>query len=192
LTPDAKSLQVEPWTEALAEVVLQPHGKQVQSVTLARERPNKQWQLVRAGVADGKVKVPPGNYRLITCVLLGKDEPRDQVMASAYQRVPKKAFSFAVGKDNALRCGAPLQIKVTAQKRMPESWELNSGDLRNPPLASDSEFILSINANILGADGEVYSEYAKGEKFKADPPKPTFTVVDASGKKVADGKLEFG
>ena len=41
-------------------------------------------------------------------------------------------------------------------------------------------------------DGEIYSEYAKGEKFKADPPQPTFTVADSTGKKVADGKLEFG
>ena len=41
-------------------------------------------------------------------------------------------------------------------------------------------------------DGEIYSTYAKGEKFKADPPKPTFTIMDGGGKKVASGKLEFG
>ena len=79
-------------------------------------------------------------------------------MASGYQRLPKKPFSFAAGKANTLRCGAPLEIKVTAKKRKPESWELNSGCLRNPPPASDSEFMLSINANVRGADGEVYSD----------------------------------
>ena len=192
LKPDCTSLRVEPWTEALAEVALQPHGEQVSSVTLAWERPKKQWQLIRAGVAEGKIQVPPGNYRLYACVLLGKGAPRDQVMTAANQRVPKTRFTFAAGKENTLRCGAPLEIKVTAQKRRPESWEVNSGDLRNPLLASDSEFVLSINANIRGADGEVYSEFAKGEKFSAEPPQPTFTIVDGSGKKVADGKLEFG
>ncbi len=192
LTADRKSLQVEPWAEALAEVALQPHGDQVCSVTLAREQPAGRWQLVRVGVADGKIKTPPGNYRLITCVLLGKGAPRDQVMVSGYQRLPKKPFNFAAGKANTLRCGPPLEIKVTAQKRKPESYELNSGDLRNPPLDSDSEFVLSINANVRGADGEIYSEYAKGEKFKGEAPQPTFTVVDGGGKKVADGKLEFG
>ena len=30
--------------------------------------------------------------------------------------------------------------------------------------------MLTINANVQGVDGEVYSEYAKGEKFKAEPP----------------------
>jgi hypothetical protein len=147
---------------------------------------------VRASVADGKLKVSPGNYRLYSCALLGKGAPRDQVMASAYQRVPKTPVNFAAGKQNTLRCGAPLELKVTAQKRRPESWEVNSGDLRNPPLASDSEFVLTINANIQGVAGEVYSEYAKGEKFSAEPPQPTFTIADGSGKKVADGKLEFG
>jgi len=192
LTADGKSLQVEPCTDPLAEVELQPHGDQVRSVTLAWEQSAGRWQLVRAGVADGKIKTPPGNYRLSTCVLLGKGAPRDQVMVSGYQRLPKKPFAWAAGKANVLRCGPPLEIKVTAQKRMPESYELNSGDLRNPPRDSDSEFVLSINANIRGADGEIYSEYAKGEKFKGDPPQPTFTVVDGSGKRVADGKLEFG
>ena len=192
LTPDGKSLQVEPWTEALAEVALQPHGEQACRVTLAWERQNQQWQLIRAGVEDGKIKVPPGNYRLYQCELLGKGAPRDRVMVAAYQRVPKKPFALAAGGANILRCGAPLELKVTAEKRIPQPWELNSGGLRNPRLASDSEFVLSINANVLGVDGEIYSEFAKGEKFKAEPPQPTFTVMDDSGKSVANGKLEFG
>ncbi len=192
LAPDYKSLRVEPWAGALAEVALQPRGEQVSSVTLAWERPNQQWQLIRAGVADGRIRVPPGNYRLYSCVLLGKGAPRDQVMTAAYQRVPKTPFSFAAGKSSTMRCGGPLDIKVKAEKRKPEPWELNSGDLRNSPLASDSEFVLSINATVRGVDGEIYSAFAKGEKFGDDAPQPTFTVADRSGKKVADGKLEFG
>ncbi|MCX6922575.1 MAG: hypothetical protein NT154_05070, partial [Verrucomicrobia bacterium] len=105
---------------------------------------------------------------------------------------PKTRFTFAAGKANTLRCGPPLELKVIAQKRRPASWEVNSGDLRNPPLASDSEFVLSISANVLGVDGEVYSKYAQGEKSKAKPPQPIFTILDGSGNKVADGKLEFG
>ena len=40
--------------------------------------------------------------------------------------------------------------------------------------------------------GRYTQTYAKGEKFKDDAPQPTFTVADGNGKKVADGKLEFG
>jgi hypothetical protein len=48
------------------------------------------------------------------------------------------------------------------------------------------------NASVQGVDGEIYSTYGKGQKFKDDPSKPTFTIVDGSRKKVADGNLEFG
>jgi hypothetical protein len=192
LTADDKALRVQPWADSLAEVTLQPHGDQVCHVTLAWEESPERWQLVRAGVAGGKIKTPPGNYRLASCVLFGKGAPRDQVMISGYQRLPKRPFAFVAGQANTLRCGAPLDLKVTAEKRRPEAWELNSGDLRNPPAPSDSEFVLSINATVRGADGEVYSQFAKGEKFKDDPPQPTFKVSDGSGRKIADGKLEFG
>jgi len=192
LAPDFRSLQVKPWTEPLAEVSLQPHGDQVRNVTLAREVARNQWQLIRAGVADGQLKVPPGNYRLYACELLGKGAPRDQVMASASQRLTKKPMNFLAGKANTLRCGGPLEIKVAADKRIPQSWELNSGSLAYKPQASDSEYLLAINANIQGAGGEIYSTYAKGAKFSAELPQPTFTIVDGGGKKAADGKLEFG
>jgi hypothetical protein len=173
-------------------VTLQPYGEQVCRVTLAWEQPDSQWQLIRAGVADGKINVPPGNYRLYKCELLGKGAPRDQLMAAGYQRVTRKPTALVAGKANTLRCGAPLEIKVTAEKRTPQPWELNSGNQRNRPSASDSEFVLSINADVRGVDGEIYSAYAKGDKFKAEPPQPTFTVMDGRGKKVATGNLEFG
>jgi hypothetical protein len=123
---------------------------------------------------------------------LGKGAPRDQVMASGYQRVPKTPWHFVADKANSLRCGAPLEINITAKKRKPESYEINRPGVRNVSRASDSEYVLSINANVRGGDGEVYSTYAKGEKFRDDPAKPKFTIVDANDTKVGEGNLEFG
>jgi len=190
LAPDDKSLRVQPWTAPLAEVALGPRGDQVCSVTLAWEQPDGQWQLVRAGVAEGKVRVPPGNYRLYACDLLGKAAPRDQVMAAATQRVPQAPVRFLAGQANALRCGAPLDIKVTAEKTKAGPLDLMRGAAGDSKL--DSEFVLRINAEVQGAGGEGYSTYMKGEKFQARPPRPTFTIVDGDGKKLADGKLEYG
>ena len=192
LTPGGKSLQVEPWPEALAQVSLQPLGDQVRNVTLAWESGGGQWQLIRAAVAAGQIKVPRGNYRLYTCELLGKGPSRDQVMALGYQREIQKPLAVAAGQENVLRCGAPLELKVTADKRKPESWELNSGLLRQPPSSADSEFIMSINANVVGKGGEVYSTYARGERLDADPPKPSFSITDQGARKVGNGNLEFG
>src|ERR1017187_2016315 len=72
VAPDRKSLRVEPWTEALAEVTLQPRGDQVRNVSLAWEQSDGQWQLVLPAVTGGKGMVPPGNYRLYASSLVGK------------------------------------------------------------------------------------------------------------------------
>ena len=71
LAPDCRSLRVEPWTDPLAEVALEPHGSQVCSVTLAWERTNKQWQLIRAGVADGLLS------RAVFCASCAGRRPHD-------------------------------------------------------------------------------------------------------------------
>ena len=190
LAPDCKSLRVEPWTENLAEVALQPRGDQVRKVTLAWEQPGGQWQLIRPAVTEGKVRVPPGNYRLYASSLVGKGAPRDQVMVSGMQRVPQTPVSIAAGKANTLDCGAPLDIKVTAVKSKGTSRELLAEDAGDTKVSSD--YVLRINATVAGAGGEVYSTYLKGDGFKSRPPKPAFTIVQAGGKTVANGNLEYG
>ena len=190
LAADNTSLRVEAWTEALAEVALVPHGDAVRSVTLAWEQPDGSWRLIRAGTADGKAKVPPGNYRLYACDLLGKTIMREQVMASGYQRELQKPVRVAAGKGNSLPCGPPLEIKIAAEKAKPGRLGL----LFNEPSSSkeESESELSIRANVVGAGGEVYSTYLRKDKFWGRLSKPTFTIVDAQGKKLKDGNLEFG
>lgn len=189
LAPDCKSLRVEPWTEALAEVTLRPRGDQVRDITLAWEQPGGQWQLIRPAVTDGKTMVPPGNYRLYACNLVGKGAPRDQVMVSGMQRVPQTPVSIVAGKANTLDCGAPLDIKVTAARVSATSQIMLGQDTGNTK--NDSEYMLRINANVAGAGGEIYSTFQKGDGFRFQPPKPTFTIVQA-GKTVANGNLEFG
>jgi hypothetical protein len=190
LAPDCKSLRVEPWSEALAEVALQPHGDQVKHLTLAWEGPNGNWQLIRPAVTNGKIMVPPGNYRLYACGLVGGSASRDQVMVFGMQRIPQTPVSIAAGQANTLDCGGPLQIKVTATKARAGTRGLLIEDSSNA--TANSEPMLSINANLAGSGGEIYSTFLKGERFQSRPPKPTFSIVQAGGKTVATGNLEFG
>ena len=190
LAPDYKSLRVEPWTEPLAEVALSHRGDLVRSLTLAWQPPGGQWQLIRPAVTNGKVMVPPGDYRLYACSLLGKGAPRDQVMVSGIQRVPQSPVSIVAGKANTLNCGAPLDIKVTAVKSRASARGLLAEDTGGGKASSD--YVLRINANVAGAGGEIYSTYLKGDGFKSRPPKPAFTIVQAGGKTVANGSLEYG
>ncbi len=188
LTPDCKALRVELWTEALADVALQPRGDQVHNLTLAWKQPDGQWQLIRPEVAGGKVRVPPGDYRLYACTLLGKAAGQDQVMVSGTQRNPQTPVHLAAGKGNRLECGAPLEIKVTAAKVRPVSRSMSMDDARE----ANSEPTLRIDANVVGAGGEIYSTFQKGEDFQARPPRPSFTIVGPGGRTVAKGNLEFG
>jgi len=192
LTRGGNTLQVEPWADRLAEVTLEPRGEQVRSVTLAWERTRDQWQLIRAGVAGGKISVPAGAWRLYKCELLGDGAARNRVMAAAYQRVPKTPLGFAPGRANTLRCGAPLEIIVTTRKKTVQARDASSGGFWSLLRPTATDAVLAINANVRGAGGEVYSAYAKGESLDAKPPKPVFTLTDGSGKKVATGNLEFG
>jgi hypothetical protein len=190
LAPDCKSLRVEPWAEPLAEVALQPHGNQVRTVTLGWEQPGGQWQLIRPAVTAGKLMVPPGDYRLYACSLVGQGAPRDQVMVSGMQRFVQTPVSIAAGKANLLDCGAPLEIKVTATKAGATSRSAlgdNPGNRRPEPQTT-----LRINASLIGAGGEVYSTYFKGEGFRSRPPKPSFSIADAGGRTLASGNLEYG
>jgi hypothetical protein len=190
LAPDCKSLRVEPWTGLLAEVALQPHGDQVKYLTLAWEGPSGNWQLIRPAVTNGKIIVPPGNYRLYACSLVGGSGSRDQVMVSGMQRIPQTPVSIAAGQANTFDCGGPLQIKVTATKAGAETRGLLVEDSRKA--SGNSEPTLSINAVFAGSGGEVYSTFRKGDRFQSSPPKPTFSIVQAGGKTVATGNLEFG
>ena len=190
LAPDCKSLRVEPWAGPLAEVALQPRGDQVHDVTLAWEQPGGRWQLIRPTVISGKVMVPPGSYRLYSCSLLGKGAPREQTMVSGMQRIPQPPLSVVAGKASTLDCGAPLEIKVTAARVRGSSLELPSDEAADTKLGSD--YVLRINANVVGAGGEVYSTFQKGSGFQSQPAKPSFTVVQAGGKTVARGNLEYG
>jgi len=190
LDSSCKSLRVTPWTEDLAEVALQPRGRQVRTVNLAWEHPAGNWQLIEAVAKDGKIQVPAGSYRFYGCALLVNADSKDALMVSASQRSVKRPFKFAANTANRLRCGGPLDVKVTADKRIPQTWEISS---KTPAKTdADSDYVLRINGNFVGAGTEIYSSFGTGERFRDDPPKPTFKVADASGKTLGTGNLEFG
>jgi hypothetical protein len=111
-------------------------------------------------------------------------------MVSGMQRIPQTPVSIAAGKANTLDCGGPIQIKVTATKTRASTSGLVIEDSSNA--TANSEPTLRINANLAGSGGEIYSAFYKGDRFQSKPPKPTFSIVQAGGKTVATGNLEFG
>jgi hypothetical protein len=203
LAPDGKTIQVERWPEPLVEVWLKPKGEQVQGVSLAWEAPTNQlwqdqWRLIKPGVAQGKTLLPPGNYRLFGCVLSAPGSNGQPVLASGYCRSTYPTFTFQAGKSNALLCGAPLEVKVTANRQagsdFPPGARSGLSGLMDRVFAYVRSFdppLVRINAEVLGAGGEAYSYYAVGDGQKS-PPKPAFKIVAQTGQQLDAGTLEFG
>ena len=194
LAADRTSLRVEPWSDALAELVVQPRGEQVRDVLLAWERSTKEWVLIKAGVAQGKTKVPPGNLRFSGCVLAGQAAPDEQLMISGSYRKLDHSIKTRVGQTATLRCGPPLEMRVTTLER-------KVSELPNPPDGASednkargalSDVVLQIRAELVGAAGETCSAFAAGRNLAGEPPKPRFTILTRDGKEVASGNLEFG
>jgi len=198
LAADCKSLGLEPWTEPLAELALQPHGEQVNLIQVAWESAPGRWQLLQPGVENGKATVPPGNYRLYTCTIKVKTSSGETLVVSGYKRSPKDTIKADAGASTPFKCGAPLEVKVTSRRdpnvvatSPPESGSLwdrlfgNSG-------ASNQPLQQLIQASVIGAGGETYSGFYLQDKGPLRrPPKPVFTIT-TDGKRVASGNLEFG
>lgn len=172
LGQDCKTLRVEPLTAPVPELTVGPHGETVSHVTLAWEQSPGRWYLLSPVVAGGKVKVPAGNYRLWTCQVDAKAGDGKPLRLMAFKPTIKPSFKAEAGAAGELRCGAPLEVKVTTEK--------------------DGPGRLNINAVVVGAGGETYRSFAKGKDLNEEPAKPAFNIVDASGKEVASGNLEFG
>jgi hypothetical protein len=191
VTPSANfaSVQVAPWSDALAEVTMQPCGEQIRSLALAREVKADQWELIKVWAEKGKIRVPPGNYRLYGCQIMAANAQNEMFAAEGMLREFRKPSAFAVDSNNTLKCGAPLQIKATATKRKPESYEDNRLGAKGD---KDSEFVLTVNSTVVGQGGEVYSTYGQGAKLQGLKNKPTVAIADSDGKTLKNGNMEFG
>lgn len=188
LAEDGFNVNVEPWSEPLAEVTLEPNNGHVHDVTLAWERQGGQWQQIRPTVAGGKFQVPQGNYRLFGCNLLTKSSAGEPLAALGYERSARMPRTFVAGKANLLPCGEPLQVKVTAVRAAGGGGVFQLFESSN----TEAKGALRISAEVLGAEGEVYSAFLTGTKLDTRPAKPTFSILDAEGKEVAHGNLEYG
>ena len=201
LTLDAAfaSVRLEPYTEPLGELAFGPHGDQIGRITLGRETGPDQWEPVIPTVIAGKARVPVGNYRLFSCQVAGKARDGAMVMAGGYKRAQQGSTKVQAGEMTAMKCGAPLDLQVTANKQpgggraggglMAAAISLFSGSgSSNPPE-------LRINMTVTGAGGESYSGYTRvrsNNRANDEMPRPTYLISDADGKQLASGNLEFG
>ena len=178
ISPDRKSVQITPWPTPLATLAVQPQGYPVRDISLAWEQSPGQWQLLKARVINGKTSVPPGNYWLYSTVMAAGAGNGDMVMLSGLNHSAKNAFRASAGQVTTVRCGAPLELKLAAEK---------------DKYASANGYTVRVQAQVLGQGGETFSSFAKGRNFTAPAPaSPVFKVLAQDGRQLDSGKMEFG
>jgi hypothetical protein len=197
LSADSKTLSLEPPKEPMAELALQPHGEQVSGIELAWENTPGQWQELQPGVANGKVIVPPGNYRLLACTVQAKTAAGDTLILSGYKRSPTDTVQAGAGAATPFKCGSPLEARVTSEpdtRRSASSMAESAARMARGVTEPGQPLQLRIQASVAGAGGETYSgfTYKNSQGKTRQPPKPEFTITTTDGKKVASGNMEFG
>jgi hypothetical protein len=185
LTKDLKTLQVAPYSGPVGELTVETAAN-VKSVQLARESSKGKWECVTPEMADGKCKAPAGAYRLFSCTLTGQAKDGATVAAMGMKRTAEGSIKVEPGQSATLVCGAPLTLKVVANKET----QTGGGSLFRAPSPMSQ---VNINVQVVGAGGESYSGYLLKSKNRVEQPKPPqFKVLGANGKEVAAGQLEYG
>jgi hypothetical protein len=192
---DFKSISLDPYTGALAELKL---NDKVTSMRLAREVTTDKWEPVTPEVNQGKTFLPPGNYRLISYVLTGKDA-QGALISGQTDEVGDDTITLKADQSQALNYGLPMDLKVDYSK---ETGQGQSGGLMAAARSlfggapTGKSFSLQMNVSISGVGGEKYSRFYKVQpnqpnQFSLVSP-PQFKILDASGNLLASGKFEFG
>jgi len=189
LAAKATALRIEPWTAPLAELDVRPSGTQVREVQVAWERKSGDWALVKAGVAEGRARVPAGKLRLIGCVLEGKSKDGQLLAVAGSYRKLDNTLDARAGKSTTLKCGAPLEMRLTTARGTASATGLMD---QADSTGSSASPIVQIRAEIIGVAGETYATFARGKDLSGEPPKPRFAIHTKDGKQVASGNLEFG
>lgn len=192
LNEDCSAVRVSPYDGPTGQLAVK-QTKSVKSMVLAWQSEPGTWKILTPHPADGKAKVPAGTYALYTCEVTGKTEGGATVSGSGSKREPSGAVKVAAGETATLACGAPLELRVQANKRSASS---SGGILGALSGSVSTPSRIDINVELAGSGGEKYSlsGFMKADERgrQSRPQAPRFKVFDESGKEVAAGQLEYG
>jgi hypothetical protein len=190
LADDLSAIRLEPYSGPLGEITAE-NLDQVRVLTLGWQGEGGQWEVITPQPQQGKIKAPAGSYALSQAVLMGKNSQGVIVMAKGYNRGNGQPIQVAAGQAVALRCGAPLELRVKTDNQTGASGGFLQA-LANVFTAAPKAESVTINVEVIGAGDEAYSIFARGPNLTERLNAPKFRVLGADGKVVASGQLEYG
>ena len=164
-----------------------------QRIALGWENTPGNWQLLQVEAKDGKAMVPPGNFRLYSCVLKAARSANETIILHGTKRAPDATIAAKAGETSQLKVGAPLASTITcARTTTAAPISAGLGSIFSSSAANQPVDEL-IQATIIGAGGEQYSSFSVEQKGRASqPPKPKLVILDANGKQLQSADMEYG
>lgn len=186
LSEDYKTVRFDPFDGPMGEMALAKDQK-VAALVMGRELEKGEWEAVSPDPLADKIRMPVGKYRMYVCVVSAKDENDATVSAMGMNRKAAGFVEIKEGETAGLTCGAPIDLRVQAKKQS------NSGGILGSLIGTAPTSQININVEVAGAGGEVYSTFMKiAKEGYTQPSPPKFKVLDAEGKEIASGQLEYG
>ena len=183
LAGDLRSVRLEPSRLPLGQLAIGNEGNRIRTLTLVRKAlSGKGWELFTPALTDGKAVVPEGTYHPCRFVVVATGSGGSAAMSRAWKQDTEGELNVAAGKTATLRCGAPLQLRIEAERRAGPSSSREARPTQQ----------VDINVGVFGVGGERYIIHARGKDLgiKADPPR--FRIFDEQGGEIAAGQLEYG
>lgn len=179
------TLRLEPYAEPLGTLI-PTSERPLRSLTLLQADGTGQGEVLTPGLLDGKVQVPVGTYRLLSCVLAAQVGDGVWTMVVSRRTAEGETVSVEAGSTSQLRCGVPLILTVQATNVEPEAlWGLSV--LPTKPRPAE----VHLKARVTGAGGELYAGFRQGKNLnhmKGMGP-PRFEVIDPRGWRIGRGTL---
>ncbi|MCL5098481.1 MAG: hypothetical protein M1608_13320 [Candidatus Omnitrophica bacterium] len=196
LSDDFKSVRIEPFTESTGQLKV---NNEVTGLVLAHEIGPDKWEPVTPAVANGIGILPLGNYRLISAILSAKSALGETV-AGQTDAVAEDTFKVDASQTTALKCGLPMELKVTCNKLTgpgrPEGGFMGAARSLFGGSSPVQTTMLNMTISIFGAGGEQYSRFYKNLTHLPNRldsvAAPQFRILDAAGNTLAAGNFEFG
>ena len=178
LAKDLRSIRLDRYQGPVGQMIVVGRPDRIRALTLLRRGSGNQEERFKPAWIDGTATVPAGTYELQSCVVAATGRGPEAAMSWAWKYEDREKIEIEAGKTATLRCGPPLELRVTAKKAV-------GGGAGGTPQ-------VDINVAVVGAAGEMYVRHVKGSDLttRADPPQ--FRVFDEAGKEVASGRFEYG
>lgn len=178
LAKNLRSIRLERYRGPVGRLSIEGQSDRIRALILAAAGSDSQDERFKPVLVDGTAVLPVGTYEFQTCVVAATGSGPAAAMSWAYKYEPRTKIAIEAGKTTTMRCGPPLELRVTAKKAVGGQSALTRQ--------------VEINVAVVGTGGEQYIRHVRGADLTTRTGPPRFRILDETGSEIASGQFEYG